>query len=91
MSTISKNGILRSECYEGQQVSIDVRELDNMNDFLRYRLVETAVLRVKEIFVNATRTDYSDHCGGSHRNPYIFIHTPHKSTQRLSAGHEGYK
>ena len=34
MSTIHKNGILASECYEGQRVSLELHEIKTMDDFL---------------------------------------------------------
>ena len=50
MSAISRNGILRSECYEDQQVSIYEKELRTMDDFLmKYHLIETAGLKVKNL------------------------------------------
>lgn len=35
MSAIHKNGILESECYPGQQVSIEPSEIRRMEDFLK--------------------------------------------------------
>lgn len=50
MCAISKNGILQSECYDGQQVSIAPGELENMDDFLlRYHLLQIAGLKVKNL------------------------------------------
>lgn len=50
MSAIHKNGILKSECYPGQQVSIAVDELRSMNDFLlRDHMLKMAGLRAKNL------------------------------------------
>ena len=50
MSAIHKNGILKSECYPGQKVSIEPRELRSMNDFLkRDHMLRMIGLRAKNL------------------------------------------
>lgn len=50
MSAIHKNGILESECYPGQKVSIDLTELISMSDFLkRDHLLRMIGLRAKNL------------------------------------------
>lgn len=50
MSAIHKNGILKSECYPGQQLSIAVDELRSFDDFLlRDHMLKLAGLRAKNL------------------------------------------
>ena len=50
MSSIHKNGILMSECYEGQRVSLEVREIDTMDDFLlRIHMLKYVGIPVKNL------------------------------------------
>ena len=50
MSAIHKNGILASECYPGQQVSIVTDELRSMDDFLRRNhMLRMAGLKAKNL------------------------------------------
>ena len=50
MSAIHKNGILESECYPEQRVSIELSELRSMNDFLkRDHMLRMIGLRAKNL------------------------------------------
>ena len=59
MSEIHKNGILESECYPEQQVSIEPRELRSMNDFLkRDHMLRMIGLRAKNLSEVYSRLKY---------------------------------
>lgn len=50
MSAIHRNGILESECYPGQRVSIEPSELRSMDDFLkRAHMLRMIGLRAKNL------------------------------------------
>ena len=50
MSAIHKNGILKSECYEGQQVTLVPEEIKSMDDFMmRYHLLKCAGLKPRNL------------------------------------------
>ena len=70
MSAIHKNGILATECYPDQKVSIVTSELHSLDDFMmRQRMLEMAGLRAKNLpevyswlrmfgFVNCSEEDF---------------------------------